>query len=411
MRLIHTSDWHLGQSFKGFERDAEHQVFLDWLLDTLQAQSVDALLVAGDVFDQANPGAEAQKRFFRFVAQARQRCPRLQIVVIAGNHDSPGRIDAPHPVLDALGVKVVGQYPARAELTSEVLDRVAIPLRDASGRIAAWVLAVPFLRPGDLPRGAEGYPAAVRDAYVRLTEAVDALRQPGQALIAMGHLHIQGAAVSEDSERRLIIGGEEALEPGIFPASLDYVALGHLHKPQTAGADHIRYSGSPLPLSFSETNYPHQVLQVDFSGGKLADITVLRTPRPVPMLRVPVRPAPLDEVIAALTALQIDEAAPGLEPLLVVQVLASLAPTDMRARIEAALEGKRVRFTGIHRVRPSLERDADAHGDAVITRSLAELNPIPLFERLLTEHPDLIDTDTLRAAFAELLDQVHQGTG
>lgn len=415
MKLIHTADWHLGQTLKGHDRRTEHQVFLDWLLDVLVKRQTDALLVAGDIFDQANPSTEAQAQYYQFIARAKKALPNLAIVVIAGNHDSPSRLEAPHPVLDAFGVHVVGRYDgrapqarapqARASLNERQLARLAVPLMDGNGRIVAWVLAVPFLRPGDLMPAEGGYEEAVRDAYARLAEAIE---DSDAALIVMGHLHTQGGVVSEDSERRLIVGGEEALPSSVFPPRATYVALGHLHKPQAVGAEHIRYSGSPLPLSFTEMHYQHQVLEVCFVGAQLASIESLHTPRPVKLLRVPRRFAPLDQVLPALKALEVEAAPPDLQPLVEVQLLASLPPTDLRAQVETALADKPVRLAGIIRKRPDpVTGDGETAGGA-IRFDLSGLNPQALFERLLGEHADIETPEEVRAAFHELLDAAHQ---
>lgn len=206
MRLLHTSDWHLGQSFHQFDRRAEHQAFLDWLLGVLEAEAVDALLIAGDVFDTSNPSAQAQAQLYRFLAEARRRLPQLGIVMTAGNHDSPGRLEAPAPLLSALDAHVLGQVGRQGDVDA-ALGRLLVPLRDAAGREAAWCIAMPFLRPDDLPRveGADDpYAAGVAALYRRAFALADARRQPGQAIVALGHLHLAGGEVSEDSERRIV---------------------------------------------------------------------------------------------------------------------------------------------------------------------------------------------------------------
>jgi len=409
MRLIHTSDWHLGQTLKGFDRYREHQVFLDWLLDTLEATEADALLIAGDIFDQANPSAEAQSQYYRFLTGARRRRPDLDIVVIAGNHDSAGRLDAPRTLLRDFGVGVVGHYHLREALTDSVLGRLLIPLHNRDGDIAAWTLAVPFMRMGDV-RDGEGrdYIGGLREAYARLAAAASARCANGVALIAMGHLHARGGAVSEDSERRLIIGGEEAVDASIFPPEAAYVALGHLHLPQAVGGnDHIRYSGSPLPLSFSEIHYPHQVLQVDLDEGP-ARISSLRTPRPAELLRIPARPRPLDEAIAALEAYSFELSEHGLEPLLELQIREAIVPTDMRARIEAAIQDKPVRLAGIQRTRPAAaERSNDDTSDH-LSSDARRLDPHYVFEQRLEDIGEVADRQALLDAFAELLDAYQQ---
>lgn len=403
MRILHTSDWHLGQQFKGFDRQAEHRVFLDWLVETLADRRIDALLVAGDLFDQANPSADAQKLFFDFLAAARKRCPALDIVMIAGNHDSAGRIDAPHPLLSAFGVRVMGRHDARQELTPELLDRILVPVTNADGRTAAWVLAVPYLRPADLDLGSgQDYASAIGQVYAALGEAAAGQLDSDQALLVMGHLHARGGQVSEDSERRLVIGGEEAVGAELFPAQATYVALGHLHLPQAVTAEHIRYSGSPLPLSFSEIDYPHQVVEVELDGNAIDRIEPIRIPRPVELLRVPAVASPIEEAIRALEELEVEPQTPALQPLVEVQILASIVPTDMRARIEAAIDGKPLRLTGIQRSRPV--RDEDSAKSAINTDTdLRELTPDRLFSRLLDEHSDLGERADLEDAFAQLL--------
>lgn len=151
MRLLHTSDWHLGQSLHNFDRFYEHQRFLDWLLDTIVSEQADALLVAGDVFDNANPSAASQRQLYTFLQQARARAPQLDIVIIAGNHDSPGRLEAPGPLLEMHGTTVIG-YPHRDADGNIAMERMLVPLTGKDGAVAAWVLAVPFLRHGDVPR-------------------------------------------------------------------------------------------------------------------------------------------------------------------------------------------------------------------------------------------------------------------
>jgi exonuclease SbcD len=216
MRLLHTSDWHLGQTLHNFDRTWEHQRFLDWLLDTLVDEAVDALLIAGDIFDNANPSAASQRQLYHFLQQARARSPQLDIVVIAGNHDSPGRLEAPGPLLAAHGTHVVG-YMARTGDGEIDLERLLVPLTGRDGAVQAWCVAIPFLRPGDVPRAAvrEGEPLDPYAAYLQgiallyrqAYALAEARRMPGQAILAMGHCHMVGGDASPDSERRIVIGG------------------------------------------------------------------------------------------------------------------------------------------------------------------------------------------------------------
>ena len=280
MRILHTADWHIGQTLSGFSREAEHRAFLDHLGTLLLAHDVDALLVAGDVFDGINPSGEAQRMLYTALASYLRLRPGLTIVMIAGNHDPAARLEAPEAVLRALGVHVVGTM-------SSDLSRHLIPLSDATG-IKAHVLAIPFLRAADLPgltleatQGPEGaVVTAVRALHASLTEAAIAAAK-GLPLLAMGHLTCLGAEESQGAERPIRIGGEDAVPPSIYPAALCYVALGHLHKPQSLDGGRVRYSGSPFPLSASEIPYDHGVTLIDLHDPEPLDPDLpVATPSP-----------------------------------------------------------------------------------------------------------------------------------
>ncbi|MBH1985154.1 MAG: exonuclease SbcCD subunit D C-terminal domain-containing protein [Burkholderiales bacterium] len=404
MRLLHTSDWHLGQTLHNYERGYEHQRFLDWLLDTLVAERVDVLLVAGDVFDNANPSAASQKQLYVFLQQARARLPALQLIVVAGNHDSAGRLEAPAPLLAAHGTHVIGHL-LRGENGDIDLERLLLPLSGADGRVQAWCLAVPFLRPGDVPKLPAGdtqdaYLGGIALLYRQLTDLALARRQPGQAILAMGHCHMVGGEMSNDSERRIVIGGTEMLPSGIFDTAIAYAALGHLHKAQAVGGqEHIRYCGSPIPLSFAEVNYRHQVLCLDIDGETLQSVRVIEVPRAVPLLRVPATPAPIAEVLAQLAALDVPDAPAEAQPLLEVRVRLDAPEPGLRTRIETALDGKPVRLAKI-------ETSSTARSSApenMTLDQLSQLQPDDIFRRLYQQKYAKEAPPELLSALAELL--------
>ena len=404
MRLLHTSDWHLGQTLHNFERGYEHQRFLDWLLDTLVAEQADVLLVAGDVFDNANPSAASQKQLYVFLQQARARLPGLQLVVVAGNHDSAGRLEAPGPLLAAHGTHVIG-HVLRDDAGQIDLERLLLPLTGSDGQVQAWCLAVPFLRPGDVPKLPAGdtqdaYLGGIALLYRQLTDLALARRQPGQAILAMGHCHMVGGEMSNDSERRIVIGGTEMLPSGIFDASIAYAALGHLHKAQAVGGqEHIRYCGSPIPLSFAEVNYRHQVLCLDIDGEQLREVRAIAVPRAVPLLRVPAAPAPINEVLAQLAALDVPDAPAEAQPFLEVRVRLDAPEPGLRTRIEAALDGKSVRLAKI-------ETSSAARSSApenMTLDQLGQLQPDDIFRRLYQQKYAKEAPPELLSALAELL--------
>ncbi|TFW21334.1 exonuclease SbcCD subunit D C-terminal domain-containing protein [Duganella callida] len=411
MRLLHTSDWHLGLSLHNFERHYEHQRFLDWLLDAIVAEQADALLIAGDIYDNANPSAASQKQLYRFLRQAKERVPHLNLIIIAGNHDSPGRLDAPGPLLEAHGTRVVGAVQRNADGEID-LESLVLPLTGRDGAVAAWCLAVPFLRPGDVPRvpapeeaGAEAadpYLAGIALLYQQALQLAQSRRQDGQAIIAMGHCHMVDGQMSSDSERRIVIGGTEMLPAGIFDPAIAYVALGHLHLAQNVGKqEHIRYSGSPMPLSFSEVNYAHQVLRIDLDGTAVREIVPVPVPRAVELLRVPSKPAPLTQVLEELAALAPPDVPPEQQPYLEVRVLLEQPEPGLRARIEAALDGKPVRLAKIET--SSAARGSSIDQEVMTLDQLEKLKPDDIFRQLYQQRFGNDAPADQLSAFAELM--------
>ncbi|MBN2797946.1 MAG: exonuclease SbcCD subunit D C-terminal domain-containing protein [Deltaproteobacteria bacterium] len=411
MRLIHTSDWHLGHTLGTFSRTLEHQAFLDWLAERLEEHGVDALLIAGDVFDSANPPASAQGMWFAFLAAVHRRLPALQVLVVGGNHDSAARLDAPGPVLEDLSVRVVGGVPRRdGEIAWE---EMVLPLRGASGQVEALVAAVPFLRGSDLPQVGEDEDPLIegtRAFYARVVTAAATRRAEGQALVGTGHCYLVGGALSSDSERVIQRGNQAALPADIFGPELDYVALGHLHRPQQVGSPRLRYSGSPISLSVTERDYPHQVLLVDLDGGALAGVTPLLFPPPVRLIRIPERGAAASEVV--LAACRELPAAGDLPrdqwPLVELWVAQREPDLGLRAAVDQALEGRAARL--VH-MRVRAEGTGAALGDGEEAQRLEDLALEEVFRLAWTRHyADGPDEDDLML-FAELQERVALGGG
>lgn len=406
LRLLHTSDWHLGHTLHDVPREHEHATFLRWLTDRLIAEAVDALIIAGDVFDTANPSADAQQTFYDFLATARRQLPALDIVVIGGNHDSAGRLDAPDPLLRALGIRVVGGLPRGPGAAG---DRLLVPLHDKSNAVAAWVVAVPFLRPFDLPTlpGDDALIAGVHRVYADAIVEARALRQPGQALIATGHCYMTGTSLSELSERKILGGNLHALPLTVFPDDLAYVALGHLHRAQAVGGrNSVRYCGSPIPLSLAEAPYKHQVLVADFDGEQLTDVREVLIPRTVQILRVPATgAASLDDVATLLSALPDRGDTPDQErPYLEVEITLAQPEPAMRKRVEEALTGKAARLV---RLGVRHEGTGDTLADTLATTTLSDLLPEDVFRARYKQVYQGEPPASLLASFANLVELVH----
>lgn len=290
IRILHTADWHIGQTLRGFSREHEHRKVFERLEEIVVERDVDALVIAGDVFDSQNPSGEAQQLFYNTLVRLSRAHPRMAMVIAAGNHDAAGRLEAPRPLLEAFNIRVVGNVRRREGRVEAA--RHLIPIADASGAVAVHVLAVSYPTAACLPNltrldGEAGSPviAGVRSLYAEL---VDTLRgaMDGLPFVLTGHLHVAGGIESEGAERRILVGGQHAVPHDVFPAEASYVALGHLHKAQAVGRDTVRYSGSLIPLSATELPYVHGVTLVSLDGPTVLSEHIL-IDRPVPFVRLP----------------------------------------------------------------------------------------------------------------------------
>lgn len=277
MKILHTADWHIGKRLYQKELHEDFSLFIDWLCQTIKDQQVDVLLVSGDVFDLANPSAEARQLYYSALHKLSKL--NIQIVLTGGNHDSPAMLNAPCELLMALNITVIGELPANRE-------ELIIPLGSRS-EPEAVVAAIPFIRDNELRKLAPGQSYEERQEAITegireiFNESAELIQKhyPSATPLAMGHLFAHGASTSS-SEREIQVGNLAGFESNQFPKEFKYIALGHIHKPQRAGSDHILYSGSPVPLSFDEKNHDKRVIIIDLNEEKLNPVSV-----PVPSWR------------------------------------------------------------------------------------------------------------------------------
>ena len=379
IRLLHTADWHLGAALQGWSREAEHRTALAQLVAIAGARAVDAIVVAGDIFDSLNPSAEAQRLLYDTLRDLRAACPRATIALIAGNHDPAGRLEAPRALFELAGVSSCGVV-ARAGGAID-LDAHLTPISDAAGAIGAWLLALPYPRAADLPVAGpdvSGSPIVwgVRELYRDFITAARA-RIGAAPLIVTGHLHIAGALESEGAERRILIGGEHAAPADIFPTDVAYVALGHLHRPQGVGRESVRYAGSLIPMSKTEIDYAHGVSIVeidDASGARIEHVPLVRS---LAHLRVPARGAlRLEEIAGALEALALDpQLAVDARPFVHLGVKVEGPAVGLKAEIDAICEKFPIRLVSM-----SVERPAQTEAETAPALRLAERQPVDLFQ-------------------------------
>ncbi|MCJ2028147.1 exonuclease SbcCD subunit D C-terminal domain-containing protein [Methylobacterium sp. J-043] len=393
IRVLHTGDWHIGQTLRGFSREREHDAVFGCLESIVVEREVDALVVAGDVFDSQNPSGESQARFYTLMARLHAARPAMTIVITAGNHDAAGRLEAPRPLLEAIGVHVVGNVRRRDGAID--LDRHLVPVRSANGDVAAQVLAVSYptaacLPPlsslgreaslGQQPRIGETSPIvrAVRDLYGQLFEAARP-QLAGLPLLVTGHLHVAGGLESEGAERRILVGGEHAVPSDVFPEEARYVALGHLHRAQALGRGQVRYCGSLMPLSAAEQPYRHGVTLVTLGAGA-AEIEHIEIPRPVPFLRLPASgDMPLADLGDHLAALALAPELPmDARPYIQVRLAREGLLPGYRAEVDRIAESFPVRVVDVRVTVPPRAAIEIVESEAPPPR-LSERDPEELF--------------------------------
>jgi DNA repair protein SbcD/Mre11 len=380
MRILHTSDWHLGRSLYGRKRYEEFEAFLDWLAEAICHEEVDALLVAGDVFDTSTPSNRAQQLYYRFLCRVAISCCR-HVVVVGGNHDSPSFLDAPKELLRALDVHVIGSACEDEE------DEVLV-LRNKHEAPELIVCAVPYLRDRDARNVEVG--ESIEDKGRKLAEGimthysrVVALAEKKRAelgeeipVVAMGHLFTAGGqTVTGDGVRELYIGSLAHVKADVFPDSLDYVALGHLHVPQTVGqVETRRYSGSPLPMGFGETGQQKGICLVEFSGRQAA----VRV-RSVPVFQELVR---IEGDWSCLAARIAELKATSAKAWLEITYEGEEVIPDLRTRLEEAVDGTELEVLRVRNDRIVDRVLAQAHDE----EALDDLDADDVFERCLDAH-------------------------
>jgi len=279
MKILHTADWHIGKTLYKYELNEDIQLFFEWLLNYISQEKIDVLLVAGDIFDMANPSNKDLKIYYDLLIKL--HLLQTKVIIIGGNHDSISLLEAPKDLLNSINIHVVGGG-------SDQLNDEVIPICDYMGKVQCVILAVPFLRDRDLRKSVDATQdqnkseiekVAIKLHYDQLLEIAMEKFGIKVPIIAMGHLHLQGAETS-DSEREIHIGNLEGISATLFSDEIDYLALGHIHKPQKVGnRDKIQYSGSPVFLDFSERNYDKRVIQIELENHKIQEIKSVNIPK------------------------------------------------------------------------------------------------------------------------------------
>ncbi len=401
MRLIHTSDWHLGQYFFNKSRAIEHQAFLNWLLNQVDKHQVDAIIVAGDIFDTGSPPSYARQMYNQFIVDLqRYHC---QLVVLGGNHDSVATLNESTNLLKCLNTQVVAGV-------SDDPDEQVLVLKDQNGEPGALVCAIPYIRPRDVLTSTAGQSAgeknqslllAISEHYRKIFDHALARRQAlgndRLPIIATGHLMALGVSKT-DSVRDIYIGSLEAYPAAEFPAA-DYIALGHMHRAQkVAKQSHIRYCGSPIPLSFDEIGQQKEVLMVDLSQGKLDEVTPLPVPLFQPMQMIKGDLLEIEQQLSQFTSHD-DARLVWLD----IEVISHEFLPDLQARVVEMAKDLPVEILLLRRQR----KRHQTHIDNAAQKTLNELNAFEVFDKRLAletfeQQDEKARLERVKTAFAEI---------
>jgi exonuclease SbcD len=398
MKIIHTGDWHLGQNFYERDRLEEQKCFLDYLIGQIDSHQVDLLIVAGDIFDTSNPPRAAEQLYYDFITRLHQ-LKHCEAIIVGGNHDSALHLDAPRSVLSNLNIHVIGSLP---ETPEDALMRFE---RDGkSVRIAA----VPFLRDRDVRRAVEGESfdemeartkAGIVQNYRAFADLCLADRLPNEVLIATGHLTAVGGRLSE-SERSIHIGNLGSISADQFPKEFDYIALGHLHQPQAVGEHaHIRYSGSPIPLSFSESSTKEIRLLTIADDHSLSQQSI-----PIPLARRLLRlSGSADSVMLEIDQLFVDkeELAPWIE---VTLTEGDVSPM-INDQIREAAAGKNAVVLKVGRQLTPLQMGVLSSDS---DRTINEWDPQGVFDQRIKNYAGDIPVETLKQCYTQVLHAVQE---
>ncbi len=382
MKFLHTSDWHLGHSLYEQNRYQEHTQFLTWLKETVIQEEIDTLLIAGDIFDTMTPSNRSQETYYRFLNEvAKSNC--RHIVIIGGNHDSPSLLNAPKALLKELSIYVIGAP------TGQVEDEI-ITLRDKENKPEAIICAVPYLRDKDVRlaeqgesnktkrlKQAEGLKEHYHTVVAKAKEKQEAYEKQGFGklpMLGMGHLFTEGFIKEEDIPD-LYVGALPLISLDAFPPCLDYVALGHIHVPSPVkNIEHIRYSGSPIPISFNEAKQQKQVFIITLHNQE-KDIQKVNIPCFQELVQIK---GTLEEITEEINALKKEESTAWLA----IEHTGTQLVSNLCETIDSLLEDstmKRLRIGDNFRIDQILKKKYN-------NESLHDLNVYEVFDRCLQSY-------------------------
>ncbi len=400
MKILHTADWHIGKKLHKHDLSEDFDLFIKWLCKTIEQENVEIMVVSGDVFDLANPSSEARQQYYRsLMCLCRLNC---KLIITGGNHDSPAMLNAPAEILRELDVHVIGGLP-------ENMEDLIIPIHNDHNKVEFVIAALPYLREANLRHAGEGQTYNDRleqiqagiEQYFMEAATLCETKYPKIPAIALGHLFATGAITSE-SEREIQIGNQAAFNALRFGDYFSYIALGHIHKPQKANATTPTfYSGSPLPLSFSERNNEKRVLLLDTQEGWVP--TSLPIPQFRSLLKIVGNLEQLQEKLQNLSERR------KLDSLIEMELQEKEYDADKIIQLDQLISTFEKPGFQIVKHRATFENQINGAGEMYsVGESLENLSPRKVFLEILDkQNYDEITLDEMKSAFDELLEEIY----
>ncbi len=399
MKILHTSDWHIGKQLHKYDLSPDLDLFFEWMINYIKSANIDVLLISGDIFDQANPSQAAYKQYYDLLKNLINL--DCKIILTGGNHDSAAVLNAPKELLRAFDITVIGG-------ASDDVSEMFVEIQKDGEKLV--VAAVPFLKDRDIRKSVAGETYATKieqiksglETYFSNINRYYKEHFSGEPFIVMGHLYVQGSTMS-DSERDIQIGNQAGVEAYMFEEIPDYVALGHIHKPQLISqTQKIHYCGSPIPLSFSERKDHKQINVITIKDQAITDVEIVPIPKHRNLITFE---GNLQEVVGKLEEYSEETTLKSLAEIMVNEEVESI---ERRQTFEELINSQPNAHLEIVKSRLNFKSKIRGASDAfAVGTDVADVTPMQMFEKKLELQSGLENTDELKLAFREILQELN----
>lgn len=400
MKILHTSDWHLGHTLYNYDRSLEQKTFLRQLADIVAQEKPDVMVVSGDIYHYSTPSAGTQKMYTEGLLEVHRACPDMAIVVTAGNHDSSSKLEIDSSLWQHFGVNVIGNIERTREEVN--LEKHIVEVKDAAGNRKGYIVAIPHVYPQNFPLLDTETPREQRQScfFQALLDETEKLNTEGLPVVLMAHLSVEGSDRTGHDEN---IGGIETVKLADLGQGYDYLALGHIHCPQYVKGSNrrARYCGTPLPVNFDEV-YPHSVSVIELNGHDEPRITTVEIDNPVPLVTLPPEPLPFEEALRALSEYPDDKQAYIRLNVLIDRYLAP----DCNEQTVNAVRHKACKYCYIKSNREKLTADDGSRYLSI--QEIQEISPIDIAKLYYRETEGEEMDEELCGLMGEVLKQVKE---